>query len=142
MEHQTVGLFAMEEETSKLLNKIVKQRISEKAQDEKKKLVENDMKLYDLPPDCLEKIASYLNVRAKLNMLYSNKRVYSKVAPAPSSGSISVSWRDWTNCGLSATRRSTKMTRIVLPGQGSSSTAMRPVTRRQGGRKFIREASR
>ena len=80
MEHQTVGLFARGEENSKLLlNKIVKQRISEKAQDEKKKLVENDTKLNDLPPDCLEKIASYLDVRAKLNMLYSNKRVYSKL---------------------------------------------------------------
>ena len=80
MEHQKVGLFSRGEETSKLLsNKIVKQRITEKAQDEKKKLVENDMKLYDLPPDCLEKIASYLDVRAKLNMLYSNKRVYSKL---------------------------------------------------------------
>ena len=76
MEHQTVGLFAMEEETSKLLNKIVKQRISGKTTVEKKKLVKY---VYDLPPNCLEKIASYLDVRAKLNMLYSNKRIYSKL---------------------------------------------------------------
>ena len=80
MDQKTVGLFARGEDTSKLLlNKIVKQRISDKALDEKKKPTENGTKLFDLPPECLEKIASYMDARAKLNMLYSNKRVYSKL---------------------------------------------------------------
>ena len=36
-------------------------------------------KLYDLPTGCLEKIATYLDTRANLNMLFSNKKVYSKL---------------------------------------------------------------
>ena len=36
-------------------------------------------KLHDLRPDCLEKIASYLDTRTMLNLLYSNKEVYSKL---------------------------------------------------------------
>ena len=37
------------------------------------------LKLFDLPPDCLEKIASYMDARTNLNLLYSNKKVYSKL---------------------------------------------------------------
>ena len=36
-------------------------------------------KLSDLPTDCLVKIASYLDARANLNLIYSNKKVYSKL---------------------------------------------------------------
>ena len=36
-------------------------------------------KLCDLPTGCLEKIATYLDTRANLNMLFSNKKVYSKL---------------------------------------------------------------
>ena len=36
-------------------------------------------KLYDLPTGCFEKIASYLDTRANLNMLFSNKEIYSKL---------------------------------------------------------------
>ena len=56
-------------------------RISDKSshQDEKKKLAENVTNLCDLHPDCLEKIASFMDARDILNMLYSNKKLYSKL---------------------------------------------------------------
>ena len=38
-----------------------------------------DTKLYDLPTGCFEKIASYLDTRANLNVLFSNKKIYSKL---------------------------------------------------------------
>ena len=56
-------------------------RISDKSpdQDVKKKLAENGTKLCDLHLDCLEKIASYMDAGDNLNMLYSNKKIYSKL---------------------------------------------------------------
>lgn len=49
------------------------------ALDDENKLADNGTNLYDLHPDCLEKIASYMDIRAKLNLLYSNKKVYYKL---------------------------------------------------------------
>ena len=43
------------------------------------KLADDETKLYDLHPDCLEKIASFLDIRTKLNLLFSNKKVYYKL---------------------------------------------------------------
>ena len=43
------------------------------------KLADTETKLYDLHPDCLEKIASFLDIRSKLNLLFSNKKVFLKL---------------------------------------------------------------
>ena len=93
------------------------------------------LKLFDLPPDCLEKIASYMDARTNLNLLYSNKKVYSKLTDC------TFFWKhlceleglDKMDClkDEEVMRRSTKMTRI---------TATSPVPRRPDGRKYIRES--
>ena len=54
-------------------------------------------KLVDLPTDCFEKIASYLDTRDNLNMLFSKRKSIQNLLAALSFGSISVSWRGWTS---------------------------------------------
>ena len=77
MNGYTVDMLSCGENRSKKFNKMVEQRILDNSQPQNSNKIE--VKLYDLTPDSIEKIASYLNTRAKLNMLYCNKRVYAKL---------------------------------------------------------------
>ena len=73
MDYQKLHLFSSGENSKVSSNRPLKQRILDK------KFTEHGTKIFDLPSDCFEKIASYLDARANLNMLFSNKKIYSKL---------------------------------------------------------------
>ena len=85
----------------------VKQRILDK------KFSEHGTQIFDLPPACFEKIASYLDVRANLNMLFCNKRIYSKLFDCAFFWKHLCKLEGFDKVSCLVTRRSTKMTRIV-----------------------------